>query len=158
MLFTLFPYPVMKNRKSKEYLFSHLFSLKYSTTVRVLLTRVQLVATLFLKSCWLAIHTHTHAAVRLQATEFSSAVGCCRPWAGRNAVERYALCIACNMRWSTVLLKKKSVIHNVSDNWLAFNTMYDISKGKGSPPQPLRGLLPILLLGEQRHNGCEQFA
>jgi len=25
-------------------------------------------------------------------------------------------------------------------------------------PQPLRGLLPILLLGEQRHNGCEQFA
>jgi len=26
------------------------------------------------------------------------------------------------------------------------------------PPQPLRGMLPILLLGEQRHNGCEQFA
>jgi len=26
------------------------------------------------------------------------------------------------------------------------------------PPQPLRGLLPILLLGEQRHNGCQQFA
>jgi len=26
------------------------------------------------------------------------------------------------------------------------------------PLQPLRGLLPILLLGEQRHNGCEQFA
>jgi len=25
-------------------------------------------------------------------------------------------------------------------------------------PQDLRGLLPILLLGEQRHNGCEQFA
>jgi len=25
-------------------------------------------------------------------------------------------------------------------------------------PQPLRGLLPILLLSEQRHNGCEQFA
>ena len=24
-------------------------------------------------------------------------------------------------------------------------------------PQPLRGLLPVLLLGEQRHNGCEQF-
>jgi len=24
-------------------------------------------------------------------------------------------------------------------------------------PQPLRGLLLILLLGEQRHNGCEQF-
>jgi len=26
------------------------------------------------------------------------------------------------------------------------------------PPQPLRGLLPIFLLGEQRHNGCKQFA
>jgi len=25
-------------------------------------------------------------------------------------------------------------------------------------PQPLRGLLPILLLGDHRHNGCEQFA
>ena len=25
-------------------------------------------------------------------------------------------------------------------------------------PQPFRGLLPILLVGEQRHNGCEQFA
>jgi len=27
--------------------------------------------------------------------------------------------------------------------------------GLQPPPQPLRGLLPILLLGEQRHNGCE---
>jgi len=26
------------------------------------------------------------------------------------------------------------------------------------PSQPLRGLLSVLLLGEQRHNGCEQFA
>jgi len=26
------------------------------------------------------------------------------------------------------------------------------------PPQPLRGLLLISLLGEQRHNGCDQFA
>ena len=25
-------------------------------------------------------------------------------------------------------------------------------------PQPLRGLLTISLLGEQRHDGCEQFA
>ena len=30
--------------------------------------------------------------------------------------------------------------------------------GPQLPPQPLRGLLPILLLGEQRYNGCEQFA
>ena len=26
------------------------------------------------------------------------------------------------------------------------------------PPRPLRGLLPVLLLGEERHDGCEQFA
>jgi len=26
------------------------------------------------------------------------------------------------------------------------------------PSQPLRGLLPVLLVGEQRHDGCEQFA
>jgi len=25
-------------------------------------------------------------------------------------------------------------------------------------PHPLRGLLPVVLLGEQRHDGCEQFA
>ena len=26
------------------------------------------------------------------------------------------------------------------------------------PWQPLRGLLPVSLLGEQKHDGCEQFA
>jgi len=26
------------------------------------------------------------------------------------------------------------------------------------PVEALRGLLPILLLGDQRHSGCEQFA
>ena len=30
--------------------------------------------------------------------------------------------------------------------------------GQQLPSRPLRGLLPISLLGEQRHNGCEQFA
>ena len=30
--------------------------------------------------------------------------------------------------------------------------------GPQLPLQPLRGLLPISLLGEQRHDGCEQFA
>jgi len=35
---------------------------------------------------------------------------------------------------------------------------YYFSPGPQLPPQPLRGLLPISLLGEQRHNGCEQFA
>jgi len=30
--------------------------------------------------------------------------------------------------------------------------------GDVSPLRPLRGLLPVLLLGEQRHSGREQFA
>ena len=34
----------------------------------------------------------------------------------------------------------------------------DFPPGLQLPPQPLRGLLPVLLLGEQRHSGCEQFA
>jgi len=33
-----------------------------------------------------------------------------------------------------------------------------LSAGLQLPLQPLRGLLPILLLGERRHDGCEQFA
>jgi len=33
-----------------------------------------------------------------------------------------------------------------------------LSTRRQLPSQPLRELLSILLLGEQRHNGCEQFA
>jgi len=33
-----------------------------------------------------------------------------------------------------------------------------LSAWPAGTPATLRGLLPILLLGEQRHNGCEQFA
>jgi len=33
-----------------------------------------------------------------------------------------------------------------------------LSPGLQLRPQPLSGLLPVLLLGEQRHNGCERFA
>jgi len=35
---------------------------------------------------------------------------------------------------------------------------YYFPPGLQLPPQPLRVLLPVLLLGEQRHDGCEQFA
>ena len=35
---------------------------------------------------------------------------------------------------------------------------HNFPPGPQLAPQPLRGLLPILLLGEQRHDGCEQFA
>jgi len=34
----------------------------------------------------------------------------------------------------------------------------DVPTDRLFPPQPLTGLLPIFLLGEQRHDGCEQFA
>jgi len=34
----------------------------------------------------------------------------------------------------------------------------DVPTDRLLPPQPLTGLLPIFLLGEQRHDGCEQFA
>jgi len=30
--------------------------------------------------------------------------------------------------------------------------------GPQVPTQPLKGLLPLLLIGEQKHDGCEQFA
>jgi len=33
-----------------------------------------------------------------------------------------------------------------------------LSAGLQLPPQPLTGLLPFSLLGEQSHDGCEQFA
>jgi len=33
-----------------------------------------------------------------------------------------------------------------------------LSPGLQLPSQPVRGLLPISLLGEQRHDGCEQIA
>ena len=35
---------------------------------------------------------------------------------------------------------------------------YYFPPGLQLPPQPLRVLLSVLLLGEQRHDGCEQFA
>ena len=33
-----------------------------------------------------------------------------------------------------------------------------VKVGSQLPSEPLRGLLPISLLGEQRHGGCKQFA
>jgi len=54
-------------------------------------------------------------------------------------------------RFLTVSLKVTRVII------LAVGCHY-FPPGPKLPPQPLRGLLSILLLGEQRHNGCEQYA
>ena len=41
---------------------------------------------------------------------------------------------------------------------LNITQMISDQPGPQLPPQPLRGLLAILLLGEQGHNACEQFA
>jgi len=36
--------------------------------------------------------------------------------------------------------------------------LHYFSPGAQLPSQPLRGLLPVSLLGEQKHDWCEQFA
>jgi len=38
------------------------------------------------------------------------------------------------------------------------DSVYYFPPGLQLPPQPLRGLLPISVLREQKHDGCEQFA
>ena len=54
------------------------------------------------------------------------------------------------------LFKSQSQRCQVTDSVATVGCHY-FPPGLQLPPQPLRGLLPILLLGEQRHNGCEQF-
>jgi len=57
-------------------------------------------------------------------------------------------------RWSRFLAVSMQVTWVIN---LAVGCHY-FPPGLQLPPKPLRGLLPIWLLGEQRHNGCEQFA
>ena len=57
-------------------------------------------------------------------------------------------------RWSRFLAVSLQVTWVIN---LAVGCHYS-PPGLQLPLQPLRGLLPILLLGEQRHNGCEQVA
>ena len=49
---------------------------------------------------------------------------------------------------------------SVQGTWIINPTVgcHYFPPGLQLPPQPLRGLLPVLLLGEQGHNGCYQFA
>ena len=56
--------------------------------------------------------------------------------------------------WSRLLAVSLQVMWVIN---LAVGNRY-FSPGPQLPPQSLRGLLPVLLLGEQRHSGCEQFA
>jgi len=56
--------------------------------------------------------------------------------------------------WSRFLAVSLQVMWVIN---LAVSNRY-FSPGPQLPPQLLRGLLPVLLLGEQRHSGCEQFA
>ena len=45
-----------------------------------------------------------------------------------------------------------------SSNSTDFSSSNNFLRGLQLPSKPLRGLLPISLLGEQRHAECEQFA
>jgi len=56
--------------------------------------------------------------------------------------------------WSRLLAVSLQVTWVIN---LAVGCRY-FSPGLQLPSQPLRGLLPISLLGEKRHNECEQFA
>ena len=72
----------------------------------------------------------------------------------------------------TAYIMRKKVAHTRLARWSRFlavslQMMWVINPAVGChyfppglhvPSQPLIGLLPILLLGEQRHDGCEQFA
>ena len=57
---------------------------------------------------------------------------------------------------ATVLLVSSSPICGPSPIYPI--SVLPISPGLQLPSQPLRGLLPISLLGEQMQDGCEQFA
>ena len=71
--------------------------------------------------------------------------------------------------WSSLVKSKGSVGYRSWSRFLAVSLQvtwvinpavrcHYFPPGLQLPPQPLKGLLPILLLGEQRHDGCEQFA
>jgi len=80
-----------------------------------------------------------------------------------------------NVRSSTLALTKSSP-YSITERWvpglipvLGSQPAGDVSHKPGGwlpllsarpklSSQPLSGLLPISLLGEQRHDGCEQFA
>ena len=55
------------------------------------------------------------------------------------------------IRFLAVSLQVTWVINQAVD-------LYYFPPGLQLPPQSLRGLLPVSLLGEQRHDGCKQFA
>jgi len=68
------------------------------------------------------------------------------------------------MRAKKLLTSRQIFRYAVPARTVTKNTL-DVSHKLGGrlpclqlPPQPLRGLLPILPLGEQMHDECEQFA
>ena len=69
------------------------------------------------------------------------------------------MCIVRNLRFKQSALKEKDSLYSIAERRvpvLGSPPAGDVQLGL--PSQPLRGLLPISLLGEQRHSGCEQFA
>ena len=52
----------------------------------------------------------------------------------------------------------KNSLYSITERRVPAVGCHYFPPGLQLPPQPLRRLLPVLLLGEQGHNGCEQFA
>ena len=118
-----------------------------------------------------ACHLHPHRGTAPRPTSpplewFSGSATAC--W-----VTKYSL--QCQIHAESLYIKGKGgpysiTVHRVPEliPVLGSQPAGDVSHKRGGrlsllsarpqlPPQPLRGLLPILLLGEERHNGCEQF-
>jgi len=95
----------------------------------------------------------------------------------RVVVQNWQNCLhifwTCSVLLRDAILKSKGSSYSITErSWSRFlavslQVTWNITPAVGChyfppgpqlPPQPFRGLLPISLLGEQRHNGCEQFA
>jgi len=92
-------------------------------------------------------HNQVHSKNLLQSTYFKKA----SKLAKKVKVAYTRLPSVGSQSWSRFLAVSLQVM------WV-INPAVDCHYCLQLPPQPLRGLLPVLLLGEQRHNGCEQFA
>ena len=113
------------------------------------------------------LHRQT-VCVQLSASAVNVALPACA--AEHHAGQQWLIPPACRVLSSKLAVKSKGSPYSITKcRFLAVSLQvtwvinpavgcHYLPPGLQLPPQPLRGLLPILLLGEQRHNGCEQFA
>ena len=119
---------------------------------------------------WPGIHTRQHNTVKLR---YNGLLGTMqkRPLYQRSLVSTvcHRHLIRHNKKVKVAHTRLQSVRFRSWSQFLTVNlqVMWVINPAVGChyfppgpqlPPQPLRELLPISLLGEERHNGCEQFA